>query len=455
MKKLCTLAIFAGLVCSAGAQENAVLDQKEKGLEFDLGGDLRIRQELIDNIPTGKGTMPNQNYFRIRPRVWGEAKYENFRLYTRLTDEFREYIQPSNSRKYKTPDEVVVDNLYLDANDLFDGWLDVRAGRQDLAYGSGRVILDGTPFDGSRTIYMDAIKATINFDEEKKNTLDILAIYNRPDNELSMGGLEGQTDRQLTSINPRSKNLTEWGGGLYFKSKELEEMPFDLYWMYKRESKADLNGSKIPGRWFNTWGIRLMPKYTETISGEFEGAVQAGQQDGGASTHGYMGFAAVKYTPAVEWTMRPFVKGGIYYLSGDKDRGAGHGDSAWDPVWSRWPQISELYVLNFKDGAGYWTNLIYPHVETGFDISKMHKLLATAGPMYADEKDGLGGGSGDLYGWLGTICYDFPIMTDVFGRDDQRGNVTGRLQAEVLDPGDYYMTDTVAYFFRWQIMAAF
>ncbi|MFA7173206.1 MAG: hypothetical protein WC340_07295 [Kiritimatiellia bacterium] len=455
MKKLCGLAIIAVWMCSAGVREPAALEQKNKGLELDLGGDFRLRQELIYNLPAGNVILPDQNFFRFRSRLWGEAKHENFRLYTRLANEMYDVARPHNSRKYKAPDEVVVDNLYLDANDLLGGWLDLRLGRQDLMYGAGRVLMDGTPFDGSRTIYMDAIKATINFDREKKNTLDLLAIYNRPDNELSVGGLEGQSDRQLNSINPRSRNLAEYGGGLYFKSKELDELPFDIYWIYKRETKADLNGAKLPGRKFHTWGLRLMPKYTETISGEYEGAVQAGEQDGGTATRGYMGFAALKYAPVVEWTIRPFVKGGVYYLSGDKQRGAGHADSAWDPVWARWPQFSELYVYNFKDGAGYWTNLIYPHLEAGCDITKAHKLGATVGPMYADEKDGLGGGSGDLYGWLGSIFYEFPILTNVFGRDDQRGNVIGRVQAEVLDPGDYYTTDKVAYYLRWQIIASF
>jgi hypothetical protein len=85
----------------------------------------------------------------------------------------------------------------------------------------------------------------------------------------------------------------------------------------------------------------------------------------------------------------------------------------------------------------------------------MHRLFACTGPMYADRKDGKGGGSGNFYGWQGSVIYDFPILTDLFGRDDKRGNVTGRLQAEVLDPGDYYESDDIAYFLRWQIIAAF
>lgn len=168
MKKLCGLVVFVGLVCLAGAQEPAAVEQKDKGLELDLGGDLRLRQEFIYNLPAGKNILADQNFFRFRSRLWGEAKYENFRLYTRLANEMYEVVRPQKSRKYKAPDEMVVDNLFLDINDLLDGWLDLRVGRQDLMYGAGRVLMDGTPFDGSRTIYMDAIKATINFDREKK-----------------------------------------------------------------------------------------------------------------------------------------------------------------------------------------------------------------------------------------------------------------------------------------------
>lgn len=455
MKKLCVWAVFAGMVCAAVAQGNVAVEQKEKGLEFDLGGDLRIRQEILDNIPNGPFN-DNYNYFRIRPRFWGEAKYKNFRLYNRWADEFWHINHPSDSKLNKWPNELVVDNLYLDANDLFDGWLDLRVGRQDLIYGKGRVMLDGTSYDGSRTIYMDAIKATINFDEKKKNTLDILAIYNNNQNELGIGGVDGK-ERELNSIVPGSKYLDEWGGGLYFKSKELDEFPFEFYWIYKCETKAERGNVKYQGRRFHTFGTRLMPKFTETISGELEGAVQAGEKDDGKSTSGYMGYAGLRYDPAVEWRMKPFVNAGVYYLSGDNRRGDGNSDSGWDPAWARWPQISELMVLGnwFNNGAGYWTNLIYPHVEGGFNISKTHKILASVGPMYADCSDGNGGGNGDLYGWLGTVCYDFPIMTDIFGRDDKRGNVVGRLQGEVLDPGDYYDTSSVAYFLRWQIIASF
>ena len=167
------------------------------GLDWDAGADLRVRQEASDNLPKrinaqGEGvTAKNDNYLRIRPRVWGQVKNEDFKLYLRVADEFREYFQPRESRNARPPDEVLVDSLYLDLYNLADGWLDLRIGRQDFfgpdgpIYGAGRVICDGTPFDGSRTIFMDAIKATVKFDE--KNSLDLLAIYNSAETEMSWG----------------------------------------------------------------------------------------------------------------------------------------------------------------------------------------------------------------------------------------------------------------------------
>jgi hypothetical protein len=249
--------------------------------------------------------------------------------------------------------------------------------------------------------------------------------------------------------------MDEWGGGAYFHSTELEEMPFDLYWIYKRESKADFKGATFEGRRFHTWGALLRPQYTETLSGEFEGAYQAGERDSGESVHGYMAFAALKYAPSVERRAKPYLKPGLYYLSGDTDRSSGHSDSGWNPVWARYPQMSTLGCFCLKDGYGYWTNLIYPHIETGFRISKRNKLCMAVGPMYVDRKDGLGGGDGNFYGWLGTFCYDFPLLKNILKREDKRGNLFGRLQAEVLDPGDYYVSDQVACFLRLELLATF
>ena len=432
---------------------------KGKELDADAGADLRVRQEVLGNMPEGNNKFfPNQNYIRYRPRVWGQVKNEDFKLYMRVTDEMRSYSKP-NVNSYRWPDEAFLDNLYLDLYNLFDGHLDIRAGRQDFygangpTYGAGRVLLDGTPNDGSRTVFMDAIKATVKFDA--KNSLDLLAIYNSPENQLNFGhsaGLApGLDERQINC----GVNETEWGGGLYFRSKEFAEVPFELYYLYKRETKSKTprtNMVQSDGRDTHTWGARVMPKITDTVSAEFEGAVQAGQKDSGPSTSGYMGYAGLTYKPVVNSTAKPYLTGACYYLSGDKEQGAGKEDSAWDPLWARWPQFSELYVYNTIYGIGYWSNLIYPHIDAGVDFSPGHKVSSSLGPMYTAVEDGLGGGDGNLRGWLGMIRYDFPLVKNIFGK---RGELFGHVTAEVLDPGDYYTSDQWAYFLRWEVNARF
>ncbi len=482
MKKLLALGFCVGLVMPVCAQEakpvatNGVMPAaavakpagvvegekpNAKQLIWNAGTDLRVRQEVLGNMQQRNGAeQKTQNYIRIRPRVWGEVKNEDFKLYGRLTDEMREYNSP-NSPNYRWPDEVFVDNLYLDFYNLFDGLVDVRAGRQDFfgaggpVYGAGRVIADGTPADGSRTVYMDAVKATVKFDE--KNALDVLAIYNSPDNQFNVGESYPyeNDERPLTSIAPGSTDLTEWGGGLYFRSKECAEVPFELYYLYKRETKCtSAKGAPLDGRDTHTVGSRVVPKITDTLSAEFEGAAQAGQKDSGQSTSGYMGYSGLTYRPLVDNTAKPFFTGSLYYLSGDSSDGRGKdgNDSGWDPLWSRWPQFSELYAYNSIYGLGYWSNLIYPSASAGVDFAPGHKVSSSLGPMYTAVEDDLGGGDGNLRGWLGMIRYDFPLAKNIFGK---RGELYGHVTAEALEPGDYYAGDEMMYFLRWEINARF
>ncbi len=122
------------------------------------------------------------------------------------------------------------------------------------------------------------------------------------------------------------------------------------------------------------------------------------------------------------------------------------------PGLVRWPQFSELYAYNTIYGLGYWSNLIYPHVDAGVGLGPGHKVSSSLGPMYTAVEDGTGGGDGNLRGWLGTIRYDFPLVKNLFGK---RGELYGHVTAEVLDPGDYYAKDQWAYFLRWEVNARF
>jgi len=431
-----------------------------KKLSADGGADLRVRQEVLRNMPKAGGVVnPTQNYIRYRPRVWGAVQNEDFKLYMRVADEMRSYTTPHVPNS-QWPDEAFLDNLYLDLYKLFNDRVDLRIGRQDFVgpngptYGAGRVIMDGTPLDGSRSIFMDAVRATIKLDD--KNALDVLAIYDSPRNPFVVGSSEpyGYYDRPL--IDPKNSE-SEWGGGLYFKSKEFKEVPYELYYLYKCETKsvtARTCGTSLAedGRDTHTLGARVVPQLTETVSAEVEAAAQAGQKDSGPSTSGYMGYAGLTYQPLLTCKAKPYLTGACYYLSGDDGQGAGQKDSAWDPLWSRWPQFSELYAYNTIYGAGYWSNLIYPHVDAGVNFAPGYKVSSSLGPMYTAVEDNLGGGDGNLRGWLGMIRYDFPLAKNLFGK---RGELFGHVTAEMMDPGDYYVSDKLAYFLRWEVTAKF
>ena len=123
------VAVVLACVVALGAQG---------GIDFDAGADLRVRQELIKNVPG----LPNGGlllrarrtgfiqHMRFRPRVWGEVKWTtqnwgSWRIYTRLTDEFRWCPEPKK-HVHSFPDELIIDNLFVEGKGLFDGFLDLK-----------------------------------------------------------------------------------------------------------------------------------------------------------------------------------------------------------------------------------------------------------------------------------------------------------------------------------------
>jgi hypothetical protein len=465
--------ICIGSMLAIAVSVYATEEEKLEEFDWSIGADFRVRQEIMDNIPGHPGNPgsafpaasgKNNNWFRFRPRVWTELGNDDFGLYFRIADEMREHVTKNGKRRdnrsYNFPDEVIVDNLYFEFKSLFDDRLRLRIGRQDFidrgrpAFGSGRLLMDGTAYDGSRSAYFDAVRATLKLGE--KATLDGLAIYNAGENHLRWGRPTPHP-RAINAIDPRdSADMDEYGGGLYFKSQQLgDDLPFELYYLAKRETNYRLLGVKKPGRLVHTWGARFAPRFSETLSAEFEAAVQSGEKDSGATTSGMMGYAGLTYRPALDMPrgLSPYVRASCYYLYGDDgENGRDNRDTGWDPLWSRWPQDSEMLVYGPLYGLGYWSNLIYPAVTIGVDSKVRHRFKCYAGPMFCAEDDGYGGGDSSYQGMLAVARYDFPLRT---AGKNERFDISGHVMGEVLQPGDYYITDKTAYFVRWEIVVRF
>lgn len=337
-------------------------------------------------------------------------------------------------------DETVVDQLYFDLKGLFDNTLDLRIGRQDLIYGTGKVILEGTAKDGSRTIYFDAVKATYKGMEDTQ--IDLLGIYNDTENEIVFHS----QDRDVTGFDPAYNGLTESGGGVYVKNSANEDMGLEGYYLFKHESEwTNRGGDKMPDADVNTLGFRTTPRFAP-YSVNLEAAYQFGDK-GDEDQSAHMIDATVNNH--LEGAMKPCLGAGVYYLSGDDPDTAE--DEGWNPLWARWPQYSELYVYAFDaEGAGRWSNVNMPHVDFSLVPNEWLNTKLLVGYMFAPEKNGPGGGN--ERGLLATLRNDFKIGKDLLFGGDSLG---GHLLFEILEPGDYYLVDDTAGFARLELTYKF
>ena len=410
--------------------------------DFDAGADLRIRHELMDHVPGLPNggfrafrfrESGNRNHMRFRPRVWAELKADAgdaglWRLYGRLTDEFRWNARPKN-RSTSWPGEVIIDNLYLEGAGVFDGFLDVKVGRQDLVgfCGLERILVDGTPGDGSRTLYTDM--ASVRLHTTETSTLDVFGLYNFDSNEDIRIGDDRHRLSSLASRFPDgSGNQDDWGAGVVWGQTPVKDLDYQLFAIAKR-----LRGASQPPqirRRTDLFGARVKPRLSATVTSDFDVMYQAGGE--------WSTFAGIKWmSDRAGW--RPFVGIDYRYMS-----------SRWDPMWGRDARESEMYLYGTHDGVGWWSNQHYLKMSAGVEFAPRHMLAVSTGPVFAAEKDGLGGGSGAFKGLFSRARYTFPLLT-AEREKGERFEMYGHLIGEVLNPGDYYATDKPAYFVRWQI----
>lgn len=438
------------------ATAGALVAQAE--LDFNAGADLRIRQEIYDNVPgmPGGGRMSNysrgkyKNHIRFRARAWGEisgvAQDESqWRLYARVADECRWYVAPSHPRPYAFPDELILDNLFLEGKGLFDGLLDFQIGRQDMLflYGLDHIFVDGTPGDGSRTTYSDMIRLGFNFEEDRR--LDLFALYNFDDSDVRWGTDVGK-HRPLTGLGGAEPEMDNWGFGAIWSDKIAENVPYQVYVMQKNTASYHLkSGEKRPRMQRELIGTKVVPRIDEEWSLQFEANGQVGENGMGKTLYGAHAYAGTNWKSAREG-IRPFAKFGYEFKSGSKDAktcDGGHG--TWDPMWSCGAVESEMFLYGPLYGVGWWSNSHYPKLTLGLDLGKRHVLKGSIAPIFAACNDHLGGGNGTFKGLQSQLRYDFPLFTY------ERFEVFGHVLAEFFNPGDYYSTDKPAYFVRWQL----
>jgi len=351
------------------------------GLEPGLA--LRLRHVAAENIITlGAGPDPGRDFSRVKLQVWAQAWF---------TPGLGGHLRFNTERKYwhdcescaDTGEEIIVENLYLEVLNLAHLPIAMRLGRQNLFYGDGFIICDGSPLDGSRTSYVNAGLFTFTL---PGLALDLFLISDH------------EQDDYLPRLNDENTRLAETDEclmGVYFKTMPYagEESRYHLepYFVIKRENtEQGLNR-------ISTLGGRLVypTRRTET---RIELAYQTGNLDyigsEGGTEEDYQearnvsAFGGTFYFDVnLERLYSLSFGGGYVYLSGDDPKTLAKYEG-WNPVLGRWPQWSELYIYTLipEGGVAYWQNIHFPMIRAGIEPYKRLRLYATYLWMYADKE---------------------------------------------------------------------
>lgn len=432
-------------------------------IDYDFGADLRIRQELMENVPgLPNGGRSNtdkigkyKNWIRFRPRVWGEVKGttqsgSSWRLYTRLTDEIRWTVRPHVDQKHAWPGELLLDNLFLEGKGLFDGLLDISVGRQDSVglYGLDHIFYDGTPGDGSRAMYMDLVRLAFNFDDDRR--LDLFATYNSDRSDVRLARKRNRIDG-LTGLGGAEPKMDDWGFGAIWNDHLAENVPVQLFAMHKNTlAYSHPKYGRRPATHRTLFGTKLKPQLTDEWSLDLELMAQVGWNGNKDTLHGESAYVGAMWKDRGSgW--RQFTKYGYRFMSGSDDAASedgGHG--SWDPMWSRGPTEADFFLWGAPYGTYWWSNMHYLKATYGVDFGRLHYVSFCTGPVFSAARDRMGGGDGVFKGMQSQLKYAFPIyLTD---ESEGRGfDVFAYIQFELFNPGDYYSSEKPSWFVRWQV----
>ena len=436
-------------------------------VDFDLGMDHRVRQESLHNLldfyydedqPLGElNTASDAHYYRVRHRLWAQLRLRSgARLYSRFTTEWRKYLVP-----YLTPKktEIIADQLFLDIPQIPGTPVSARIGRQDLVRGEGFILMEGGPLDGSRSIYCNAILLGIDGAPlgVPKTKLELIGIRNPAWDEIIVAN--GWTEEQQRLGKGKIVEDDETAAGFYLTNTSLAKHQLEGYYFYKEEERPQ-DGD--PHLRLSTLGARAAGQLPKGIEYALEGAYQFGSHDSvaaGMRACDHRSFGAHAWLRrAFALMAKPTLKVGGIYLSGNDPDDRADPDAAdhgWNPLFSRWPMWSELYIYTLISESGrvaYWSNLAALtasaslHFGQRFTFSyTFHHLTAPhphdplqAPAAWRSGFFGTGTTRGQNHQWKLAVTMN-PLISWHF-------------LVERFAPGDFYLARKDAYFLRWELM---
>lgn len=458
-----SLLLATGLTASALAQQTPntkpVLATRETKTEkrpestetepplVTVGWDQRWRNEEWNNIFDYRDAADDeraQNTFR--QRLWAQAPllHHTSVFYLRVLNQFTKQTKNGSETPAQlklNSGEWIFDNLYLNFQKLPVKNLALTVGRQDLTFGEGFLVADGSAGDGPRTNYFNAVDFIYT---HQKSTLDVIGI------------LDPRQDRFLPQLHSQHTNLNEWDEqaiALYYRDRNVKGFDWDAYYFLKKEFRdyrAASNPLFQPDRHVNTLGTRVVKQLPQHISLTSEFAYQWGAQHANPTLNrpaenirAWGGHVYVK--KQFDRKLNPYLLAGYWALSGD-DGKTTHTYEGFDPLFSRTPKYSGGYIwsLQAEKGAAYWSNIKMPQLEVGFTpvtpltIKAVVFFMSAFHPCTTCENPTLFG--------LGTYRATMQHLVASYKFSDK---LAGEFRYEKYDPGSFYATHSKGQYFRF------
>ncbi len=397
------------------------------------GLSMRLRFVETENIiGLGMpGTPTGMDAVRVRARVWAEAWFRpNFKGRLQLN---RERIDYSNCETCKDKgEEIVIENLYLEAFDIAGAPVGLRLGRQNLFYGDGLVICDGTPLDGSRTLYVNAVLLTFAIPQW---AVDVFAASDHKQDDL----LPVIDDENMDLLDTDECLMGIYATTMPYRGKG-RSFTLEPYFIIKRE-RTPVWQDRI-----STIGARLVVPAGRTRL-RAEAAYQTGHKHFDYDSdleveeqeaRSISAFAGTAYLDVAFEKYRGLELGaGYVYLAGDNRRTRGKFEG-FNPVLGRWPQWSELYIYTLipEYGVAYWQNISFPMLHARLEPYRGLVFDARVLWMYANRPDPglcrIGADVEDPASYKRGNLYGLKLSYRI-GR-----HLSGHLLYEHFAPGGYY-----------------
>lgn len=440
MTVIAAMAIVLWALPAVAQEDNRFVDARVDEIKnpvswFHWGFDQRIREIYAPNIMTlSKEPEENRWHFgRYRSRLDTQIDLaDGIQFDTRLVWEWRYWDNPwaPGTAVHKDAsvnfDEALFDRMNLKFRNAFGAPLDITVGRQDIIMGNGWLVLDGTPLDGSRTIFFDAARFTYRLEDSKTN-IDLIYIDQR-----------AEANKTIRPFNDQDRRLMEQDEiGIIFNVSTQSLVPdatTDGFFIWKKDMPLDPAVRIIESSDLYTLGARIDGAMDANWRYRAEGAGQWGvKNDMDHCAFGANSQLSYLFNDALNTKLHT----GYEYLSGDSDPADGR-SKAFDPLWGRWPQWSELYVYTYarESWIGETTNLHRFFVGADFQPHRVLGVEAKYHLLFADkDSDAVNAAffnDGHKFrGQLATMWLKYKINRFV----------SGHLLGEYFVPANYYEKD--------------